>query len=129
MNRIGKRVKQFRKFLNYTQAYMAKKLDISQGAYSRIENDKIELSIARLNQIASILKIPQAEFLNSQSIKPNNIRLLKGNNKRTKGNDSTQLLVLESTIRHLKQELSIVHKENKSILYLLMQKGKPNIKK
>ena len=57
------RIKKFREFRNYTQEYMAENLNITQRAYSSIENGKTQLTVDRLFEIAKILNVTVIELL------------------------------------------------------------------
>lgn len=59
---IAQRIRDHREKMNYTQAYIAKKLGISQNAYSKIESAHTNFSVKRLYEIAVILDIPVADF-------------------------------------------------------------------
>ena len=50
--------------LNYTQEYLAAKLNISQNAYSKIELGYTKITVERLFQIADILETTIIELLN-----------------------------------------------------------------
>jgi len=50
--------------LNYTQEYLAAKLNISQNAYSKIELGYTKITVERLFQIADILETDIVELLN-----------------------------------------------------------------
>jgi transcriptional regulator with XRE-family HTH domain len=52
--------------LNYTQEYLAAKLNISQNAYSKIELGYTKITVERLFQIADILEINVVELINSE---------------------------------------------------------------
>lgn len=62
----GLRIKRIREYRDYTQQYMADRLDISQNAYSKIENGTTKLTTDRLEQIADILDIPVESILSSE---------------------------------------------------------------
>ena len=55
LDAIVLRIRERRYALKYTQAYVAKKLHISQNAYSKIEAGLTNFSIQRLYEIAEIL--------------------------------------------------------------------------
>jgi len=57
------KIKTYRKDKGYSQEYMAFKLDISQAAYTNIENQTSKLSVERLIEIADILGQPLSVFL------------------------------------------------------------------
>ena len=65
-NDTGIRIKKIREFRNLTQEHMAAKLDISQTAYSKLENGTTQLNTDRLEQIASILDVPAETILSSE---------------------------------------------------------------
>lgn len=50
-------VKYYREQHNYTQAYVAAKLGVSQSVYSKIENGKSKIFDRRAKQLAAILEI------------------------------------------------------------------------
>lgn len=51
-----------RKEKNYSQEYVASKLNISQSYYGRIENGKANLDLKILDEILEILEIDYLEF-------------------------------------------------------------------
>lgn len=55
--KVGSRIKNLREEKKYSQEYMARKLDISQNVYSRIETGQAKLDTERLVQIADILDV------------------------------------------------------------------------
>jgi len=57
-NILIERIRQRRFQLGYSQEYMAKKLGISQQAYSKIEQQPMVTTVWRLLEIAKILDIP-----------------------------------------------------------------------
>ena len=64
------KLKQLRELKNFTQDYVAQQLGLSTRAYSKIESGETQLTINRLNEIASILGIDPIEALgfNHQNI-------------------------------------------------------------
>ncbi len=63
MNGLNLNIKKLRKNFPYTQEEMADKLNLSLGAYKKIENGVTKLDIDRLNQIANILETSLIELL------------------------------------------------------------------
>lgn len=55
---VGKNIVSLRKKLNFTQKELAEKLDITQDSMMRIEKGMIAPKMARLQDIADILKCP-----------------------------------------------------------------------
>ena len=64
-NSIADLVKKTRHEKNYCQDYIAKKIGISQKAYSKIENNETKLNVDTLTRIAEILEVDVASFFNS----------------------------------------------------------------
>lgn len=60
---IGERIRKLRQSKDYTQDNMAAELDITAGAYAKIERGETDPSITRLIQIAGILEVDVAFFL------------------------------------------------------------------
>ncbi|MEI2710411.1 MAG: helix-turn-helix transcriptional regulator [Chitinophagaceae bacterium] len=52
-----------RELRNYSQEYVAKKMGISQNAYSKIENNITQLTVNHLKSISSTLDIPIIDLL------------------------------------------------------------------
>ena len=57
MREVASNIRKIREQKNYTQDYLAAKLDISQNAYSKIELGYSKLTLDRLFQIAIILEV------------------------------------------------------------------------
>lgn len=55
MKKIGQNIRKLRELRNFTQQYMAEKLEMTQGNYARIENEEIHLSEERLQKISGLL--------------------------------------------------------------------------
>ena len=54
---VANNIRKVREFRNYTQDYVARKIGISQNAYSKLELGFHRLSLERLFQIADVLEI------------------------------------------------------------------------
>jgi transcriptional regulator with XRE-family HTH domain len=105
------RIKQLREYCNYTQAYMALKLGISQNTYSRVESGQIIIKPDRLERIAGILGVSIADV---QSEAPGVYR--------EKIKEADIVTQLESMARLLKGELEIIKQQNNKILATLCVK-------
>lgn len=75
---LGSNIKNIRELRNYTQSYVATELGISVPGYSKIENDKTDLTITRLKSIAKILNTDMETILNFD---PRNVFRNYDNNK------------------------------------------------
>jgi len=53
--KIGQRIKKLRELRNFSQNYMAEKLEISQQTYSKMETGDIDFPVSRLPNIAKVL--------------------------------------------------------------------------
>jgi transcriptional regulator with XRE-family HTH domain len=57
MKAVAGNIRKVREFRNYTQDYLAAKLEISQNAYSKIELGYSKITLDRLFHIAIILDV------------------------------------------------------------------------
>ena len=114
---IGNKIKNIRELKNFTQEYMADKLEISQAAYSKLEKGDLKISQDKLNKIAEILDV------NLEDIKEfDNKRILNSYNS-IKGNNSN--------ITYSNQDIILIRKlyEDKiNLLEKLVQKQEEEIK-
>ena len=62
MNTVYKKIKELRERANYTQRYVADELGVDSATYSRIERGKIDMTISRLVEIASVLHVAPEEL-------------------------------------------------------------------
>ena len=60
---VATNIRNKREALNYTQEYLAAKLNISQNAYSKIELGYTKITVERLFQIAEILETNLIELI------------------------------------------------------------------
>ncbi|RYG12062.1 MAG: XRE family transcriptional regulator [Chitinophagaceae bacterium] len=63
MKVVAGNIRKVREFRNYTQDYLAAKLEISQNAYSKIELGYSKITLDRLFHIALILEIEVINLL------------------------------------------------------------------
>nr|WP_310587490.1 helix-turn-helix transcriptional regulator [uncultured Dyadobacter sp.] len=61
---IGEKIKKIREIKNYTQEYMAQKLEMTQAGYGKIERNESELSYPKLMKIAEVLKVSVEDIIN-----------------------------------------------------------------
>jgi transcriptional regulator with XRE-family HTH domain len=95
---IGKKIKQLRELRNFTQTYMAERLNLSLAAYGRIERDETELTLQRLTKIAEILQTDLGTILNFDA---RNVFTLNGNNiANLNGTIQNQQIVSEDVIKN-----------------------------
>ncbi len=63
---VAVNIRKIREYRNYTQEYLAMKLDISQNAYSKIELGYTKITLERLYQIAHILEVDILEMIKAE---------------------------------------------------------------
>ncbi|WP_121248262.1 helix-turn-helix domain-containing protein [Mucilaginibacter phyllosphaerae] len=63
---VAANIRNKREELNYTQEYLAAKLNISQNAYSKIELGYTKITVERLFQIAEILETELMDLINTR---------------------------------------------------------------
>lgn len=61
---IGEKIRKIRTLKGFSQEYMSDKLKISQPAYSDIENSKTKVSIATIQELATIFEIDTNDLIN-----------------------------------------------------------------
>lgn len=61
---IGKNIRQIRELKNFTQSYVADRLNMSIGGYSKIETGQTDVSLSKIEQIAAILETELGTLLN-----------------------------------------------------------------
>ncbi len=64
MMQAGQNIKAIRELKNFTQDYVATKLNMSIPGYSNIETGKTDVTLTRLLQIAKVLQIDYLQILN-----------------------------------------------------------------
>jgi transcriptional regulator with XRE-family HTH domain len=66
VKKVAANIKNARLYRNYSQDYLAMKLNISQNAYSKIELGYTRVTMRRLFVIAEVLEIDVVELLNQK---------------------------------------------------------------
>ena len=64
---VAANIRKIREYRNYTQDYLAAKLEISQNAYSKIELGYSNITLSRLVNIAEILEVDLIGLINTDS--------------------------------------------------------------
>lgn len=59
----GSVIRRYREMRNYSQDYVAKKMSISQNAYSKIENNITQLTVHHVKQLSAILEVSIVDLL------------------------------------------------------------------
>lgn len=116
------RVRKLREFRNYTQEYMAEQLNLSQRAYSSLENGKTQLSVERLVDICKLLDVSIGEILDieNQNIYNNNF------NNNAENNHGNLIFKKDDFEEQRKLYERIIEMKDNEILFLkeqIMNKG------
>ena len=115
---IGNKIKNIRELKNFTQEYMAEKLDISQAAYSKMEKGDTKISQDKLNKIAEILEVNLDDITDFDNKKVlNSFNNVKGsNNGIITYNEKDMILIRQ------------LYEDKVSLLEKLLQKSEEEIK-
>jgi transcriptional regulator with XRE-family HTH domain len=126
---LGKKIKKLRELNNFSQNYMAKKLNISQPSYSNLESGVDDISEERLEKIAELLKVEVSDienfddrailniiqhniksdgYVNNKYVDDRVVDLLNEKNSLLQSN----VKLLEEKIHHLEKELAKANQEN-----------------
>lgn len=111
------KVRKLREFRNYTQEYMAEQLNLSQRAYSSLENGKTQLSVDRLMDICKLLDVSVGEILDieNQNIYNNNF------NNNAENNHGNLIFKKEDFEEQRKLYERIIEMKEKEIIFLKEQ--------
>lgn len=60
---VTSKIKEIRKYQNYTSEFVSESLGISLGAYSNLENGKVEITIKKLYTLSKILNASVIDLL------------------------------------------------------------------
>lgn len=115
---IGEKIRNQRNKLNISQQEIAGYLGLTQRAYSKIENDEVQIKIDRLEEIAQILQTSAADLLTKEATqhfeKVQNSQFGNHNTMNNFNNSSEELMKLiqqkEQEVLELKELLKL--KEN-----------------
>ncbi len=68
IKRLGTKIRKYRELKDYSQEYMAQKLNINQSQYSRIEKNASDISIEKALKICETLEISISELLDEKQV-------------------------------------------------------------
>ena len=105
---IGDKIRKVRELKGFSQDFMAGKLEMSQRAYSKIENNDIKLDWGRIEDISKILEIEPIDLVSfDDNLIFNNSPQSGKNNTNTINNNFPDELKksYEDRIAHLEQEV------------------------
>ncbi|MEZ4906700.1 MAG: helix-turn-helix transcriptional regulator [Saprospiraceae bacterium] len=110
MNNIAGRIKKLRISKGMNQDDIASRLNISQSAYTKIENGITKLDIERITELSKILEVDISELLSNEENRTNNYN----NSKLTNSPGFVENYhvgikeAYEQTIKSLKEEISFL---------------------
>lgn len=111
--KIGDNIKNLRELKNYTQAYMAERLNMSISGYSKIEKNKTDVALSKILTIAEILETDISTLLNFDAkqvvYQTNNHSVVAGgynNTQNINGNIENILSNIQEEIQKLKRNLN-----------------------
>jgi transcriptional regulator with XRE-family HTH domain len=105
---IGDKIRKVRELKGFTQDFMALKLEMSQRAYSKIENNDIKLDWDRIEAISRIFEIEPFDLISfDDNLVFNNCSQSGKNNTNTIHNNFPDELKknYEDRIKHLEEEV------------------------
>lgn len=108
---IGQRIRELRRSKDYSQENMAAELDITPGAYAKIERGETDPSVTRLIQIAGILEVDVASFFR-ESVIPELNSLTESVTSQTPSTVTrAEFNRVVEALNSLKAELEIIRKQ------------------
>ncbi len=78
---LGQKIKKLRELKDYTQQYVAEKLEITQSSYSKLETGTVDIPFSKLEEIATALGISVEDIISFNENMVFNIK----NNKKANG--------------------------------------------
>jgi transcriptional regulator with XRE-family HTH domain len=66
--KVASNIRKIREYRNYTQEYLAARLNISQNAYSKIELGYTKITVGRLFNIADVLDADPADIIATEDV-------------------------------------------------------------
>ena len=120
MKQVAENIKKFRELRNLSREQVAAELDMSLSGYSKIERGETELSLGKLNKIASVLGVDVAQILSFDASQVFNI----SNNENVNAGVKTQNVyygegevlfkytkLLEEEVARLREQVSVMKEE------------------
>ena len=115
MKLVGEKIRKIREIKGYSQEYVAKKLQMSQNNYSRIELNQVKVNLDRLQEIANVLEIDPSDILNFDE----KYVFSSISHNQTCGETKSGIFNGDTIISDLKSEISYLRDENRKLLSIL----------
>ncbi len=112
---IGSKIKTIREMKNFTQEYVAERLEMSQSNYSRIERNEINIPVKTLQSLAEIFELSLTDLIEFDAkyfFNSVNNQTINGDIKSQNNNDYLQktheahIISLTKEIENLKHIIS-----------------------
>lgn len=118
--KVGMKIKKLRELRNFTQEFLAERLDMSQTGYSKIERGETDISISRLQQIAKVLAVEIQDILgfdekmifnlsNNNQGESHGIVIHSEVSDRERDLYAKQLAYLQEEIKYLREQLNLLN--------------------
>jgi transcriptional regulator with XRE-family HTH domain len=106
MKTLGKKIRLLRHQKGWSQEDVAKKLDISIPAFSKIETGITDINLSRLEQIANLFEMPVVQLLNFNDVEHDQkiVHDLEAINKKLMDRE-TEVIDLQKKVIELFEEL------------------------
>ena len=106
MKTLGKKIRLLRHQKGWSQEDVAKKLDISIPAFSKIETAITDINLSRLEQIANLFEMPVVQLLNFNDVEHDQkiVHDLEAINKKLMDRE-TEVIDLQKKVIELFEEL------------------------
>jgi transcriptional regulator with XRE-family HTH domain len=129
MDKIGTKIRKLREQKEFTQEYVAKKLDMTTAGYSKIEREVSGINMDKLSKIAKILDFEVRQILDFDEKAVLNFQCHRFDNQQTGDihqppQELIQMLLteLKAQITQLQSEVQHLRTENSRLLEKVLTK-------
>lgn len=106
MNTIGKNIRQLRQKNGWSQGEVAKRLNISIPAFSKIETGITDINISRLAQIAGLFEVSTMDIISKEGENPQSLNFEEINTLKERLADrEEEIIKLQKKVIELYEEL------------------------
>jgi transcriptional regulator with XRE-family HTH domain len=112
---LGKKIRLMRHEKGWSQSDLAKQLDISIPAYSKIESGITDINLSRVQQIAAVFNLTAVELFADTNVKPENSTELEELQERLKEREE-ELILLQKKVIDLYEEAKTLSSKNQPAL-------------
>jgi transcriptional regulator with XRE-family HTH domain len=109
-----------RELNDFTQEYMAQKLNISPAAYSKMERGGTEIKVTQLEEIAKIFGVDAQTIMNFDE---KQIFNFNNSHQNTVGNREAHVYHNDKLVEHLEKEVVHLRTENSRLIEMIAHKN------